>query len=143
MWSKRLLAVFENQGSTEHFEKLVRIAYQELGSESFKREFVAIEAINPYAADAIVDVLIDDLEQQDFSKVQEFSALGVCVVIFLIADELAQSFEFAWLVSKGLAAFAALLPIGLVAVGFYRKLTQKRRDIDDLLNLMQWDEDEL
>jgi len=143
MWSKRLLAVFENQGSTEHFEKLVRMAYQELGYDAFKREFIVIEEINPYATDAIIDVLIDDFEQQEFSKVQEISILGVSVIIFLIADELAQSFDFAWLVAKGLAVFAALLPIGVVAVGFYRKLLQRRREIHELLNLMQWDEDQL
>jgi len=141
MWSKRLLTVFENQGSTEHFEKLVRMAYQELSYDAFKGEFIAMEEINPYATDAIIDVLIDDFENQEFTKVQEISLLGVSVISFLIVDELAQSFDFAWLVSKGLAAFAALLPIGVVAVEFYRKLNQRRRMINDLLNLMQWDDE--
>jgi len=108
MWSDRLIKVFANQGRTEHFEKLVMTAYRELSHDDFATCLNALEAQDPDAGEAAMDILIDDLAGFEPTRVQEFAILGLVVVTFLVVDELASGMELTWWISKLIAGAACL-----------------------------------
>jgi len=140
MWSDRLISVFANQGRSEHFEKLVMTAYRELQHDHFVTCLNALEALDPEAGEAVIDILIDDLAEFEPTRVQEFILLGLVMVTFLVVDELASGSELRWWISILIAGSAAL---GVLYASIWVFIRARHKRVVSLIDVICSDEGDI
>ena len=102
---------FNVSGRSEHFDKLVINAFNKAPEDYFENLLYEVEQIDPKANEAILEVLIDQLENGEPNRWEEIALYGTTVIAMafslLLIDSFVESTVIRYIAST-LIAFGTL-----------------------------------